>query len=134
ADLGLDAGSHETRERCTRVVIVRANQRAVVDRAPDRLMHAVALPDRAIGEADLAPYRPPPASEAMLVQGARSLIARFGRQARIALAERRHLARALIQRDQLAGQHREDCSGWLRNARPRCSNRKATRPRPSTAR
>ena len=58
ADLGLDArlrqaGERHHATRCRR----RADQRAVVDRAPDRLVDAVARPDAAVGEADLAADR-----------------------------------------------------------------------------
>ena len=55
ADLGLDARVEQAVER-NRASIARSEARgAVVDRAPDRLVNAVARPDGAVGEADLAP-------------------------------------------------------------------------------
>jgi hypothetical protein len=95
-DLGLDARLREATELDARPVFFRLNQRAVVDRAPHRLVDAVALPERAVRESDLAPERLPALRDAMRVQRTRAGVARFRREARIALAEARHDRRGLM--------------------------------------
>src|ERR1041385_3145303 len=67
ADLGFDARSDQAFERYACAIAVGADESSVVHRAPDRLMYAVARPEGAIGEADLAAHRPPAACKAMLV-------------------------------------------------------------------
>jgi hypothetical protein len=61
----------------------------------------------------------------MFVQSPCRLITRICGESRISLAERRHLAWPFMQRNQLAGQHGDDCSGWSRNALPHAKLRDA---------
>src|SRR5262249_44707332 len=54
-DLRLDPRLEEVADREVRVAVRRVVDGRVVDVAPDRCPHAVLGPDRAVGEADLAP-------------------------------------------------------------------------------
>ena len=69
-DLGLDARLRKAAQLDRGAVLLRFDHGAVVDRAPHRLVDAVAFPKRAVSESDLAPERLPAAREAMRVQRA----------------------------------------------------------------
>src|SRR5688572_14210300 len=86
-------------------VVVGANQRAVVHRSPHRLVHAIALPERAVGEADLPAHGLPTSGKPVLVQLARRGIAVRGREARISLAERSHDLRTAMNLYQFVAEH-----------------------------
>ena len=79
---------------------MREDHGAVIERAPHRLVHAVARPEGAVGEADLAPAQLPAARQARRVQPRRGAIARGRVERGIALAEGGDGAAGIVQRDQ----------------------------------
>jgi hypothetical protein len=93
ADLGLNPRIDEAVQRHRRLIVLGLDKRAIVDRAPDGLVHAVAVPDRPIGKADLAADRTPVKRNAMRVQGLRRRIAIVRRHSRESVGERRHFPR-----------------------------------------
>ena len=66
--LGLEARLREPRQRHRGFTTVEMLDGAVPDRTPDRRMHAVAIPDAAVGKADLVADRPLAASHAHAAQ------------------------------------------------------------------
>jgi hypothetical protein len=79
----------------------RAEQSRVVHEAPDRLAHAVLVPQRAVGEADLAPDRPLAARDPCRVHARGHLVGPRHVERRIARRERGDRLRRAERRDQL---------------------------------
>src|SRR5207344_856885 len=95
ADLRLDARVRQAGEPDDGAITFGTDQRAVVDRSPDRLVDAVARPDGAVGEADLAADRLPSLRQAVAVQRTRRLITLRRRETGVGIGERWCYARRL---------------------------------------
>jgi len=100
ADFRLDARLDQPRKRHDCFIFFRKNKSPIINSTPHGLVDAIAFPERAVGEADLAADELPALRQAMGMQLARRGVARFGGKPRIARAKRGHLPGAIVQVDE----------------------------------
>jgi hypothetical protein len=87
--LGLDPRLHQAGERQRRLGLRRETHGVREHVRPHRLVHAVAVPDRPVGEADLAPDRLPALRAAAALDLGEHLVGRRHVEARVLRGDRR---------------------------------------------